>query len=84
MSEFTFEILDSIEAPGEENKPVLCPNPKCKEDSLFRIQCFARCRKCGAVIVADHLQLPETYTMPWKEMSRIPGVFEEIDRKEKY
>lgn len=71
MSDFTFEILDSIDATvSEEKDPILCP--RCNGNSLCKIaSCFARCQKCGAVIIAEHIQMPESYKLPGKVFSRI-------------
>ena len=71
MADFTFEILDSFEVKLEnEEDQILCP--VCNEDSLGRVSdCFARCHKCGTIIVASVIRMPETYHTSWRNIARL-------------
>ncbi|MHA1138668.1 MAG: hypothetical protein ACTSSE_19495 [Candidatus Thorarchaeota archaeon] len=79
MSDFTFEILDSVKPPKivEEQDPILCP--KCNGDSLCRVECFARCHKCGVVIVAEHIEMPESFSISWNNLKKLKECYGKYD-----
>jgi len=77
--ELHFLILDSIQEDERFcEEDFYCPG--CGNDSLFKFSdCFARCRTCGAIIVASTIPMPECYKTSWKNIRKLKECYGKND-----